>query len=173
MIRHPAFPVEPWQVRETCLGYGYPESGQTIVNVTNGKLIRLLVDDAPFDMRDGVLRHHERVLDLRSGLLHREVEWESGAGRAVRVRSTRLVSFDQRSSVPDTGPGSSCPRIWGSSPRGGRRDRRAAPRRGRCVRAGAGLRSRVAQGFRVVLAVLGGPTRTASTGPPVPGGVTA
>ena len=26
-------------------GYGYPESGQTVVNVTNGKLIRLLVDD--------------------------------------------------------------------------------------------------------------------------------
>ena len=32
-------------------GYGYPESGQTIVNVTNGKLIRLLVDDEPLDVR--------------------------------------------------------------------------------------------------------------------------
>ncbi len=28
-------------------GYGYPESGQTVINVTNGKLIRLLVDDDP------------------------------------------------------------------------------------------------------------------------------
>ncbi len=28
-------------------GYGYPEDGQTIVNVTNGKLVRLLVDDEP------------------------------------------------------------------------------------------------------------------------------
>lgn len=149
MIRHPAYPVEPWQVRETHLdtellarsesifalsnghlglrgnldegdphalpgtylnsfyelrplpyaegGYGYPESGQTIVNITNGKLIRLLVDDEPFDVRDGRLRHHERTLDLRDGVLRREVEWESGAGRAVRVRSTRLVSFTQRS----------------------------------------------------------------------------
>jgi len=25
-------------------GYGYPESGQTIINITNGKLIRLLVN---------------------------------------------------------------------------------------------------------------------------------
>src|SRR2546430_1636088 len=25
-------------------GYAYPESGQTVINVTNGKLIRLLVD---------------------------------------------------------------------------------------------------------------------------------
>jgi len=148
MIRHPAYPVEPWQVRETYLdrdllaqsesifalsnghiglrgnldegephalpgtylnsfyelrplpyaegGYGYPESGQTIVNVTNGKLIRLLVDDAPFDVRDGRLRRHERVLDLRAGLLRRQVEWESAAGSAVRVRSTRLVSLTQR-----------------------------------------------------------------------------
>ncbi len=77
-------------------GYGYPESGQTVVNVTNGKLIRLLVDDEPFDMRYGRIHHHERILDLRAGVLHRVVEWESPSGRVVRVRSTRLVSFTQR-----------------------------------------------------------------------------
>jgi alpha,alpha-trehalose phosphorylase len=78
-------------------GYGYPESGQTVVNVTNGKLIRLLVDDETFDVRYGRLRTHERVLDLRAGVLQRSLEWESPAGAAVRVRSTRLVSFVQRS----------------------------------------------------------------------------
>jgi alpha,alpha-trehalose phosphorylase len=54
-------------------GYGYPESGQTIINVTNGKLIRLLVEDEPFDLRYGQLRHHERVLDMQSGTLTRDV----------------------------------------------------------------------------------------------------
>ena len=78
-------------------GYGYPESGQTVVNVTNGKLIRLLVNDETFDVRYGRLRSHERVLDLRAGVLHRSLEWESPAGAAVRVSSTRLVSFVQRS----------------------------------------------------------------------------
>ncbi|HZE51426.1 MAG TPA: glycosyl hydrolase family 65 protein [Jatrophihabitantaceae bacterium] len=78
-------------------GYGFPEMGQTIINVTDGKLIRLLVDDEPFDLRYGTLHHHERILDLRSGLLHRVVEWESPAGQVVRVRSTRLVSLTQRS----------------------------------------------------------------------------
>lgn len=77
-------------------GYGYPESGQTILNVTNGKVIRLLVDDEPFDMRYGRILHHERILDLRAGVLRRTVEWESPAGRIVRVSSTRLVSFTQR-----------------------------------------------------------------------------
>ncbi len=78
-------------------GYGYPESGQTIVNVTNGKIIRLLVDDEPLDVRYGHLLTHERDLDLRAGTLRRRADWRSPAGAAVRVRSTRLVSFVQRS----------------------------------------------------------------------------
>ncbi|HEY2672584.1 MAG TPA: glycosyl hydrolase family 65 protein [Rugosimonospora sp.] len=77
-------------------GYGFPESGETIINVTNGKLMRLLVDDEPFDVRHGELRSHERTLDLRAGTLERSVEWVSPAGREVRVRSTRLVSFTHR-----------------------------------------------------------------------------
>ncbi|MFL5823371.1 MAG: glycoside hydrolase family 65 protein [Solirubrobacteraceae bacterium] len=77
-------------------GFGYPEAGQTVVNVTNGKVIRLLVEDEPFDIRYGQLLRHERVLDLRQGVLRREAEWESPTGRRVRVRSTRLVSFTQR-----------------------------------------------------------------------------
>jgi alpha,alpha-trehalose phosphorylase len=77
-------------------GYGYPESGQTIINVTNGKPIRLLVDDDPFDVRYGVVHSHERVLDLRSGTLSRQVVWESPAGKQVRISSVRLVSLTQR-----------------------------------------------------------------------------
>src|SRR6266487_214081 len=78
-------------------GYGYPEDGQTVVNVTNGKIIRLLVDDEPFDLRYGKLLAHTRTLDLRAGLLRREVHWRSPAGREVKVRSVRMVSFVQRS----------------------------------------------------------------------------
>ena len=148
MIDHPAFPVEPWAVRETHLdlgrlaqtesvfalanghvglranldegepfglpgtylggfyevrpmpyaepAYGNPESGQTVVNVTNGKIIRLFVEDEPFDLRYGELRRHERVLDLKAGTLRRTAEWISPTGRSVRVTSTRLVSFTQR-----------------------------------------------------------------------------
>jgi alpha,alpha-trehalose phosphorylase len=77
--------------------YGDPEAGQTMIDVTNGKLIRLLVDDEPFDVRYGRLVRHERVLDLREGALRREAEWVSPAGQGILVRSTRLVSFVQRS----------------------------------------------------------------------------
>jgi alpha,alpha-trehalose phosphorylase len=77
-------------------GYGYPEAGQTLINVTNGKIIRLLLDDEPFDVRYGELRKHERVLDFRSGLLRREAEWVSPAGQAMRLTTLRMVSFAHR-----------------------------------------------------------------------------
>jgi alpha,alpha-trehalose phosphorylase len=77
-------------------GFGYPEEGQTLVDVTNGKLIRLLVDDAPLDVRYGNLRSHTRQLDLRTGLLERSMEWTSPGDTRIKVRSRRLVSFTQR-----------------------------------------------------------------------------
>jgi alpha,alpha-trehalose phosphorylase len=77
-------------------GYGYPEDGQTIVNVTDGKIVRLLVQDEPLDMRYGRAVEHHRVLDFRSGTLRRDTVWESPTGRQVRVRTERLVSFTQR-----------------------------------------------------------------------------
>jgi trehalose/maltose hydrolase-like predicted phosphorylase len=80
-------------------GYGYPEDGQSLIDVTNGKIMRLLVDDEPFDVRYGDLIEHERVLDLRAGTLTRVARWRSPAGKLVQVRSTRLVSLTQRSIV--------------------------------------------------------------------------
>jgi alpha,alpha-trehalose phosphorylase len=77
-------------------GYGYPEEGQSLIDVVNGKLIRLLVDDEPLDVRQGELLAHHRLLDLRNGYLRRDLTWRSPAGKRVRVCSTRLVSFVHR-----------------------------------------------------------------------------
>src|SRR2546425_5898886 len=76
--------------------FGYPEAGQAIVNVTNGKIIRLLVDDEPFDIRYGDLISHERVLDLKAGVLARTVDGKSPRHGGVGVRSPRLVSLVHR-----------------------------------------------------------------------------
>ena len=78
-------------------GFGYPQAGQTVVSVTNGKILRLMVDDEPFDVRYGELVDHERILDMRAGTLTRRVHWRSPAGKQVKVHSTRLVSLSQRS----------------------------------------------------------------------------
>jgi alpha,alpha-trehalose phosphorylase len=77
-------------------GYGYPEAGQTVVNVTDGKIIRLLVEDEPLDMRYGSAPEHERAVDFRSGTLRRRTDWISPTGRQIRLTTERLVSFTQR-----------------------------------------------------------------------------
>jgi alpha,alpha-trehalose phosphorylase len=77
-------------------GYGYPDDGQTMINVTNGKLIRILIDDEPFDVRYGDLHDHQRWLDLRTGILYRTAHWTSPSGACIRLRSHRIVSLTQR-----------------------------------------------------------------------------
>jgi len=62
------------------------------VNVTNGKLIRLLVDDAPFDVRYGRLIAHERVThDLEAGAVEHAgrtfAQQTSSAASTTRVRT--------------------------------------------------------------------------------------
>jgi alpha,alpha-trehalose phosphorylase len=89
------FEVRPLPYAEA--GYGYPEEGQSIINVTNGKVLRLLVDDEPFDVRYGDLIEHERILDLRAGTLSRRARWCSPAGKQVLMQWTRLVSLRHRS----------------------------------------------------------------------------
>jgi alpha,alpha-trehalose phosphorylase len=77
--------------------FGFPEAGQTIVSVPDGTPIRLLIEDEPLDVHRGSLRSHERILDLRSGILERRLLWQSIGGRSIRVTSRRLVSFRYRS----------------------------------------------------------------------------
>ncbi len=50
------YEVRPLPYAESA--YGNPEAGQTMINVTNGKVFRLLVDDEPFDVRYGKLVRH-------------------------------------------------------------------------------------------------------------------
>ncbi|MGZ6780600.1 MAG: family 65 glycosyl hydrolase, partial [Mycobacterium sp.] len=88
---------ETWSLPYAETGFSYPEDGQSMVDVTNGKILRLLVDDEPFDVRYGDLQEHERVLDMRAGTLNRVAKWKSPAGKQVAIRTTRLVSLAQRS----------------------------------------------------------------------------
>lgn len=88
------YEIRPLPHAETA--YGYPEAGETVVSVPNGKLIRLLVDDELLDARYGTLLRHERVLDFRDGVLRRTLQWRSPTGNEVIVESKRLVSLHHR-----------------------------------------------------------------------------
>src|SRR5215831_1771302 len=76
--------------------YGFAKTGQTIVNVTDSKTIKLFVDDEPFWLPHANLLSYDRRLNMKSGTLDREILWETPAGKQVLIKSRRLVSFANR-----------------------------------------------------------------------------
>jgi len=76
--------------------YGFAKTGQTIVNVTDSKIIKLFVDDEPFWLPNAHCLRYDRRLNMQSGTLDREILWETPAGKLVLITSRRLVSFVHR-----------------------------------------------------------------------------
>jgi alpha,alpha-trehalose phosphorylase len=76
--------------------YGFARTGQTICNVTDSKVIKLLVDDEPFSLPNAHLLNYDRRLNMKVGTLDREILWETPAGKQVSITSRRLVSFPNR-----------------------------------------------------------------------------
>jgi alpha,alpha-trehalose phosphorylase len=87
---------ETWPIVYSEEAYGFARTGQTILNVTDSKIIRLFVDDEPFDLASVNIRQYERRLNMQAGTLDRELVWETGSGKLVQMKSRRLISFRQR-----------------------------------------------------------------------------
>jgi alpha,alpha-trehalose phosphorylase len=87
---------ETWPIAYPEDAYGLARTGQTIVAAADGSIVRLLVDNEPLDLAGTGVRRFERVLDMRTGVLMREIEWETTRGSRVLVRSRRLASLADR-----------------------------------------------------------------------------
>jgi alpha,alpha-trehalose phosphorylase len=87
---------ESWPISYGEEAFGFARTGQTLLNVTDSKIIKLIVDDEPFWLAVANLRHYERTLNMKSGTLDRELLWETPSGNRVRIKSRRLISFVQR-----------------------------------------------------------------------------
>ncbi|MGA7329701.1 MAG: glycosyl hydrolase family 65 protein [Rhodomicrobium sp.] len=87
---------EPWPIVYPEEAYGLAKTGQTIVNVTDSKIIKLYADDEPFWLPNANLLSFERRLNMKSGTLDRDILWETPAGKQVLISSRRLVSFANR-----------------------------------------------------------------------------
>jgi alpha,alpha-trehalose phosphorylase len=87
---------ETWPVPYGEWAHGFATTGQTIVNVPDGKIIRLYVDDEVFDLPRATVLQYERALDFRADIHDRMVLWETPTGKQVQVRSRRMVSFVER-----------------------------------------------------------------------------
>lgn len=87
---------ETWDIQHAENAYGFARVGQTIINAPNSSTIKLYVDDEPLLVTVADLQCYERSIDFRDGQLRRELIWRTPAGKRVRVRSTRMVSFTER-----------------------------------------------------------------------------
>ncbi|MDF1487832.1 glycosyl hydrolase family 65 protein [Tessaracoccus sp. HF-7] len=87
---------ETWRISHAEEAYGFARTGQTIVNVPDAKLIKIYVDDEPLQLSLADLESYERALDFRSGQMTRDLIWRTPAGKRVRIRSSRMVSFTDR-----------------------------------------------------------------------------
>ncbi|HSO69360.1 MAG TPA: glycosyl hydrolase family 65 protein [Arachnia sp.] len=87
---------ETWPIKHAEEAFGFAHTGQTIINVPDAKLMKIYVDDEPLVLSVADLDDYERALDFRSGRLTRTLIWRTPAGKRVRVRSSRMVSFTDR-----------------------------------------------------------------------------
>jgi alpha,alpha-trehalose phosphorylase len=76
--------------------YGLAKTNQFMLNVPNAKRIALWLEDERFDPLQGTLNSYERMLDFRTGVLRRVLEWTSPQGRRVAIASRRLVSMTDK-----------------------------------------------------------------------------
>jgi trehalose/maltose hydrolase-like predicted phosphorylase len=73
--------------------YGFARNHQVLLNLVDGKRIGLLVGDEPFDPGTGTVEAWERSLDMRTGVLTRQVRWRSPSGTTIELATRRLVSL--------------------------------------------------------------------------------
>ncbi|MCT9820979.1 glycoside hydrolase family 65 protein [Microbacterium sp. W1N] len=88
---HEVFPI-----RHAEQAFGFAETGQTIINAPDAKVMRVYVDDEPlaFDVAD--VREYERALDFRAGVVTRHVRWVTPSGKDVVIDVDRMVSFEEK-----------------------------------------------------------------------------
>src|SRR3954453_2394038 len=87
---------ETWPIPYGEKAFGFAKTGQTMVNVPDGKIVRLYVDDKPFTADRATMLKYERALDMRRGTHDREILWETPSGKQVLIKCTRLVSLADR-----------------------------------------------------------------------------
>ena len=79
--------------------YGFPETGQTMLNVTDSKIIKLYIDGEEFNLFNGEVVDYQRSLNFKTGILTRSVVWENNQGKRIKIKINRLVSFTNKNLI--------------------------------------------------------------------------
>ena len=76
--------------------YGFATESQTMLNLPNGKVLYIFLEDEAFSLDDGTILSYKRRLDFKKGVAEREIHWCSPKGKEVLIKTSRLVSFSRK-----------------------------------------------------------------------------
>lgn len=69
-----------------------PQEYQTMINITDWQGIKILTQHEEFSMVQGKVEAYSRTLDLKEGVLRRELIWTSPSGRRTKIFFERFIS---------------------------------------------------------------------------------
>jgi len=85
--------------REMAVLVGDPEYAALLVSLYDWQTIHVDINGERFNLERGTVHAFNRRLDLKRGLVEREVDWESPKGARVKLRFSRFVSLKRRNSA--------------------------------------------------------------------------
>lgn len=85
-----------YELEDICYGesaYGFAKQNQYMMDLPDARYVQILVDGDVVRVDQGTVHSHYRSLDMRSGVIDRELDWESEDGSRVLIRFQTLVSY--------------------------------------------------------------------------------
>ena len=76
--------------------FGFPTESQSLLNLPNCKILKLMIEDELFDMRTGKIESYKRTLNMDEAVLSRELVWTSPKGKKIEIDIRRFVSFTNK-----------------------------------------------------------------------------
>ena len=71
----------------------YPPRGHTILTIADYSRVLITVDGEEFRMDLGTVESYSRVLDMRRGILTRELDWTSPSGKMLHIKVEKFLSM--------------------------------------------------------------------------------
>lgn len=72
---------------------GFPQKGETIVNIIDGQKIEFIINDSPLNMETSEVIKLERYFDIEKGFTFRNIHFKTDYGFEFIITEKRVVSF--------------------------------------------------------------------------------
>ncbi len=85
-----------YETSPICYGekaYGFAEHNQTMIDVPDARYLEVFSGSHRFSLNSGTMRRFRRVLDMKTGVLTREIVWDSPNGDQLTISWEHLISY--------------------------------------------------------------------------------